>query len=174
MSEDRHSDRYPKRLPAPISDESTGTVLSWITDLVRQGRLAWRLFWDKRVPFWTKLIPPAVLLYLFSPLDFIPDSLPVITQLDDLAILLIGTKLFIELAPTDIVREHLSALGARIQEWRVQDGEKEPPPIVEGEYEIIEIEEGEEAEMIEAVEAEEAEIVEVVEGEEVEADKDEE
>ena len=166
MSEDQHSDQYPKRLPAPISDESTSTFLGWVTDLVRQGRLAWRLLWDRRVSFWTKLIPPAMLLYIFSPADFLPDVALGLGQLDDLAILLIGTKLFIELAPTDIVREHLAALGARIQEWRVQDGEKEPPPIVEGEYEIKEIEAD-----IEAVEAEEAEIVEVVEGEEVELDE---
>jgi hypothetical protein len=117
------------------------------------------------VPFWTKLIPPAVLLYLISPADFIPDVALGLGQLDDLAVLLIGTKLFIELSPVDIVREHLTALGAHIQEWRVQDGEKEPPPIVEGEYAVAEIEEGEEAEI---VEAEEAEIVETPENEEVE------
>ncbi len=174
MSEGRPPDRYPKQLPGPASDENASTILGWVTDLVRQGRLAWRLFWDSRVPLWTKLIPPAMLLYIFSPVDFIPDVALGLGQLDDLAILLIGTKLFIELAPTDIVREHLTALGARIQEWRVQEGEKEPPPIVEGEYEIMEIEEGEEAE-IEAVEGEEieneeveAEIVEAIEDEEVE------
>jgi uncharacterized membrane protein YkvA (DUF1232 family) len=165
MSEGRNSDRPPKRLPSPISDEDTGSILGWITDLVRQGRLAWRLFWDSRVPFWTKLIPPAVLVYLLSPADFLPDPALGLGQLDDLAILLIGTKLFIELAPTDIVREHLTALGARIQEWRVQEGEKEPPPMVEGEYEIKGIEEGEEGEIVEAQEAEEAEIVDVAEDE---------
>ncbi len=165
MSEGRNSDRQPKQLQSPISDKDTGSILSWITDLVRQGRLAWRLFWDSRVPFWTKLIPPAMLLYIFSPADFIPDVALGLGQLDDLAILLIGTKLFIELAPTDIVREHLAALGARIQEWRVQEGEKELPPMVEGEYEVMEIEEGKEGEIVGAGEAEEAEIVDAVEDE---------
>lgn len=168
MSEGRPSDQHPKRLPGPASEENTSMILGWFTDLIRQGRLAWRLFWDSRVPFWTKLIPPAILLYIFSPADFLPDVALGLGQLDDLAILLIGTKLFIELAPTDIVREHLAALGARIQEWRVQDGEKEPPPMVEGEYEVLEIEEGEEAEM---VEAEEAQVVEEIESEEVEPDE---
>src|SRR4030042_9325 len=99
--------QYPKRLPAPSPNENAGTLLGWITDLVRQGRLAWRLFWDGRVPFWTKLIPPAMLLYILSPVDLLPDF-PILGlgQLDDLAIFLIGTKLFIELAPTEIVREH--------------------------------------------------------------------
>jgi uncharacterized membrane protein YkvA (DUF1232 family) len=167
MSEGRNSDRPPKRLPSPISDEDTGSILGWVTDLVRQGRLAWRLFWDSRVPIWTKLIPPAVLTYLFFPADFLPDLAPVIGQLDDVAILLLGTKLFIELAPADIVREHLTALGARIQEWRVQEGEKEPP-MIEGEYAIMEIEEGE---GVKAQKVEEAEIVEVVRDEEPSSDE---
>jgi len=158
------------QLPAPNPPEQSGSPVAWIADIVRQGRLAWRLFWDSRVPFWTKLIPPAVLVYLFSPLDFIPDTLPVITQLDDLAIFLIGMKLFIELAPTEIVRQHLAELGARIQEWRVNDGKEKPPQMVEGEFEVMEIEEGEEGE-IEAQEVEEAEIVEVVEDEETASDE---
>ncbi|MFL7790803.1 MAG: YkvA family protein, partial [Anaerolineae bacterium] len=137
-----------------------------IADIVRQGRLAWRLLWDSRVPFWTKLIPPAVLLYLVSPVDFLPDAALGLGQLDDLAILLIGTKLFIELAPIEIVREHLAELGARIQEWRVDDGKEAPPQIIEGEFEAAE---SDDAFVDAPAEIEDAEIVEVVEAEEVEA-----
>ena len=166
------------QLPAPNPPEQSGSPVGWIADIVRQGRLAWRLFWDSRVPFWTKLIPPAVMVYLFSPLDFIPDSLPILTQLDDLAIFLIGMKLFIELAPTEIVRQHLAELGARIQEWRVNDGKEESPQIVEGEFEVTESDEAfdetsgdvEDAEIMEVIEAEEveAEEIESIEAEEVE------
>lgn len=165
------------QLPAPDPSEQPSSPVGWIADIVRQGRLAWRLFWDGRVPFWTKLIPPAVMVYLFSPLDFIPDTLPVITQLDDLAIFLIGMKLFIELAPTEIVRQHLAELGARVQEWRVNTGEEEPPQIVEGEFEVAESDDAssdvEDAEIVEVVEAEEveAEEIEAIEAEEVEAEE---
>jgi uncharacterized membrane protein YkvA (DUF1232 family) len=162
-----------KQLPAPTPPEQTGSPLGWIADIVRQGRLAWRLFWDGRVPFWTKLIPIVTVAWVapIIPPDIIPDVVIGLGQLDDLAIFLIGMKLFIELAPTDIVREHLAELGARIQEWRVQEGEKEPPPMVEGEYEMLEIEEGEEGEIVEAAEAEEAEIIELVEDEETASDE---
>jgi uncharacterized membrane protein YkvA (DUF1232 family) len=158
MSDDRH----PKRLPPPVSDENAGSIVGWITDVVRQGRLAWRLFWDRRVPLWTKLIPPAVLAYLILPTDILPDIALGLGQLDDMAVLLIGAKLFIELSPAEIVREHLVALGARIKEWRVQDGEEEPPPTIEGEYEIAEIAGGE-VETLEIVEGEEVEIIEAEE-----------
>jgi uncharacterized membrane protein YkvA (DUF1232 family) len=120
-------------MKAPQDD--SGVVLAWLKDAVRQLRLAWRLFLDRRVPLWTKIVPPAALAYVLSPIDIISDVPPVgLNQLDDVAVLLLGLKLFIELAPPEVVREHLQALGARIEEWRVVDDEE--PRVVEGQYEI--------------------------------------
>jgi len=128
MSENRH--------PMPIPPHDTNALLAWLRDVARQARLAWRLFWDRRVPLWTKLIPPAVLAYVMSPIDIIPDVALGLGQLDDVAVLLIGVKLFIELAPPEVVREHLLALGARIKEWHVVEGEGGPSVVIEGDYEV--------------------------------------
>jgi uncharacterized membrane protein YkvA (DUF1232 family) len=123
------------RRPITVRPDDTNVLVAWFQDLVRQARLAWRLFWDKRVSFWTKLIPPATLAYILSPIDILTDVAPGLGQLDDIAVLLLGTKLFIELAPPDVVREHLIALGARIKEWRVVEEEQgAPPDVIEGEY----------------------------------------
>ena len=124
------------RRPMPVPPDDTGAMLAWFQDVARQARLAWRLFWDRRVPMWTKLIPPASLAYVLFPVDLIPDVALGLGQLDDLAVLLIGVKLFVELSPPDVVREHLLALGARIKEWRVVEEEGEPPAVIEGEYEL--------------------------------------
>ena len=124
------------RRPVPVPPDDTGAMLAWFQDVARQARLAWRLFWDRRVPLWAKLIPPASLAYVLFPIDLIPDVALGLGQLDDLAVLLIGVKLFVELSPPDVVREHLLALGARIKEWRVVEEEDEPPVVVEGEYEL--------------------------------------
>ena len=121
-----------------ISQKDTDTLTAWLQDMVRQACLAWRLFWDWRVPLWAKLIPPAALAYVLSPVDIIPDVALGLGQLDDIAVLLIGVKLFIELAPPEVVREHLLALGARIKEWRVVEEEGGPPVVIEGEYEVKE------------------------------------
>ncbi len=115
----------------PVTSEDPNVVLSWLRELIRQARLAWNLFWDSRVPWPPKLIPPVVLLYLLSPIDIIPDPTLGLGQLDDLAVLLLGTKLFVELCPVDLVREHLKALGSKIEEW--QAGE-----VIEGEFEVRE------------------------------------
>jgi len=123
--------RQPMR--APQGDGSA--VLAWLKDAVRQLRLAWRLFLDHRVPVWTKIVPPAALAYVLSPVDILSDIPPMgLNQLDDVAVMLLGVKLFIELAPPEVVREHLKDLGARIEEWQVVD--EEEAPVVEGRYEI--------------------------------------
>jgi uncharacterized membrane protein YkvA (DUF1232 family) len=123
--------------PIQVPPNDTSALLVWIKDVARQARLAWRLFWDQRVPLWTKLIPPVALGYVLFPLDIIPDVVPGLGQLDDVAVLLIGVKLFIELSPPDVVHEHLRALGARIKEWRaVEDEEGESSVMIEGEYEL--------------------------------------
>ncbi len=125
------------RRPMPVSPDDTNALIGWVREVVRQARLAWRLMWDERVPLWTKLIPSAALVYVISPVDFIPGAvMPGVGQLDDAAVLLIGLKLLVELAPPDVVREHLMALGARIKEWRVVDEEGEPSSVIEGEYQI--------------------------------------
>jgi uncharacterized membrane protein YkvA (DUF1232 family) len=78
-----------------------------LTEIVRNAQLAWRLLADRRVSLLLKLIIPGLMLgYLILPTDIFPDFIPVIGQLDDLAILALGIKIFIELAPKDIVREY--------------------------------------------------------------------
>lgn len=122
-------ERRPMR---PPQDEGSA-FLTWFKDIVRQLRLAWRLFLDRRVPLWTKIVPPAALAYVLLPIDILSDIPPMgLNQLDDLAVVFLGVKLFIELAPPDVVREHLEALGARIEEWRVVD----EASVVEGQHEI--------------------------------------
>ncbi len=95
---------------APSSDLQ-GT-LGFAGGLVKQGRLAWRLLHDGRVPGWVKLIPFAGLVYLLSPIDLIPDFMvPGLGQLDDLAVILLSMKLFVDLCPPGIVKEYLGELA---------------------------------------------------------------
>lgn len=123
--------------PMQVPPNDANAVLMWVKDVARQARLAWRLLGDQRVPLWTKFIPPLALAYVIFPIDLIPDVALGLGQLDDVAVLLIGVKLFIELAPPDVVREHLLALGARIKEWRVME-EDEPSVVIDGEYALKE------------------------------------
>ncbi len=95
-----------QRSPVPVRPGDSNAIVMWLRDVVRQLQLAWRLFWDDRVSFWLKLIPPAAIAYVLMPVDILPDIVPGAGQLDDVAILLLALKLFIELAPPEVRREH--------------------------------------------------------------------
>ena len=82
-------------------------------NLFNSFRIAWRLMWDNRVPISAKVIPIFAVLYILSPIDILPDFIPVVGQLDDLAILLLGTQLFISMSPQDIVRSIRAELEGR-------------------------------------------------------------
>jgi uncharacterized membrane protein YkvA (DUF1232 family) len=82
-----------------------------IRDFIMRIKLILRLIGDRRVSVWLKIIPVAGVIYLFSPLDLIPDiALPLVGELDDAAVLWITNYLFIELCPPEIVQEHVRAL----------------------------------------------------------------
>lgn len=70
-------------------------------------KLVLQLMVDGRVPIYLKIIPFSVGLYLLSPLDLIPGFLPIIGQLDDFGLLLVGLSTFIRLAPADVIDDYL-------------------------------------------------------------------
>jgi uncharacterized membrane protein YkvA (DUF1232 family) len=88
---------------------------SWLAEMLKQGRLILRLLGDRRVPIWPKLIIPATIAYIVSPIDLLMDPMLGLGQLDDVAVLLIGLKLFVELCPTEIVRQHLEQLSSVVE-----------------------------------------------------------
>jgi uncharacterized membrane protein YkvA (DUF1232 family) len=94
-------------------------VTSWLTrsravrTLLSDIHLALRLLREPAVPAYLKAVPFAALAYVLSPLDVLPDFLPIIGQLDDLGVLILGLKLFLRLCPADAVAFHREALVRR-------------------------------------------------------------
>jgi uncharacterized membrane protein YkvA (DUF1232 family) len=88
--------------------------LSLWNELLGNLHLVYQLMRDPRVNKGLKIVIPAlVAAYILSPIDLIPDFIPVVGELDDLAIVLLGIKLFIRLAPPEVVAEYRSGgIGA--------------------------------------------------------------
>jgi uncharacterized membrane protein YkvA (DUF1232 family) len=82
------------QLPATVAP-------GFIKGLINEVRLAWRLFRDPRVPLGLKLIPPTALIYTLSPIDLLPDIVLGLGQLDDLAVLVLGVRMFVEMCPPE-------------------------------------------------------------------------
>ena len=76
------------------------------------ARLFSRLIQDPRVSASPKLIVAGILAYVILPTDLLPDFLIGVGQMDDLAVILGGLKLFLRLCPPEIVQEHLKAISA--------------------------------------------------------------
>jgi uncharacterized membrane protein YkvA (DUF1232 family) len=70
---------------------------------------------DPRVPWYAKTLALAVAAYAASPIDLIPDFIPVIGYLDDLIIVPLGIVLVVRLIPPDIMAQH-RALAAAAQD----------------------------------------------------------
>ncbi|MFQ5614355.1 MAG: YkvA family protein [Anaerolineae bacterium] len=87
----------------PRSGPDVKFLAAFMRQIGRNLQLIWRLFASPQVPVWIKSIPPLTILYLLFPVDLLPDIFPGLGQMDDLAILLLGAKLFIELSPADLV-----------------------------------------------------------------------
>lgn len=62
----------------------------------------WKLFRHEATPWWVKAIAVAVVAYAVSPIDLIPDFIPLLGQLDDLLILPLGVALAVRLSPPDL------------------------------------------------------------------------
>jgi uncharacterized membrane protein YkvA (DUF1232 family) len=85
----------------------------WALPLRRKLSLTRRLLRDERVPLWAKALLPALFLYLVLPFDLIPDFIPVLGYLDDLAILLLVAFLLLRAIPRDVIEENVGAVWDR-------------------------------------------------------------
>jgi uncharacterized membrane protein YkvA (DUF1232 family) len=60
---------------------------------------------DPRVPWYAKLLAACVVAYAFSPIDLIPDFIPVLGALDDLVVVPLGIALSLKLIPPQVMAE---------------------------------------------------------------------
>lgn len=86
-----------------------------VRDFVVRLKLILKLMGDPRVSPWVKLVPIGAFVYLISPVDLIM-GIPGIDALDDAAVLWIGSTLFVELCPPEVVQEHMRSLGSNLQD----------------------------------------------------------
>lgn len=102
--------------PSNITVVQDGGV---IRDVLNKLKLIFRLMGDSRVNIFVKLIPIGALIYLISPIDAI--SIPIIGAVDDAALLWLGSYLFTELCPPEVVAEHMKELAGNMNGGGAQD-----------------------------------------------------
>jgi uncharacterized membrane protein YkvA (DUF1232 family) len=90
-----------------------GRLRDWAHALRRDAHAVYLVARDPRVPWYAKAIALAIAAYALSPVDLIPDFIPVLGYLDDVIIVPLGILLVIKLTPPGIMAEHrATAAGA--------------------------------------------------------------
>jgi uncharacterized membrane protein YkvA (DUF1232 family) len=85
---------------------SPGRLRQWARALKRDVLTLYLAVRDPRVPWYAKLVAGCVVAYALSPIDLIPDFIPVLGYLDDLILLPLGIALAVRLIPPDLLEEH--------------------------------------------------------------------
>lgn len=78
---------------------------TWARILKRDVVALWLAARDPRVPWYAKATAAAVAAYALSPVDLIPDFIPILGYLDDLLIVPLGVALAIRLVPAPVMAE---------------------------------------------------------------------
>lgn len=60
---------------------------------------------DPRVPWYARALAAVIVGYAFSPIDLIPDFIPVLGYLDDLVLIPLGVALLLRLIPAEVMAE---------------------------------------------------------------------
>jgi uncharacterized membrane protein YkvA (DUF1232 family) len=120
---DKRSERKPDDEPAATEDAGQrlpaagpmSRLKNWARALRRDAHAIRLAAGDPRVPWTVKLLAIAVAGYALSPIDLIPDFIPVLGVLDDLIIVPLGIWLVIALIPEDVMREYRAMASAAAQ-----------------------------------------------------------
>jgi len=106
-----------EKKPGDIMVSPPGGVFK---DIIVRLKLVLRLMGDPRVNIFVKILPIVSLAYLIWPIDLIA-GIPGLSALDDIAIVSLGSYLFVELCPPDVVNEHMKSLTSNLDSGSASD-----------------------------------------------------
>ena len=78
---------------------------TWARSIKRDVVALWLAARDPRVPWYAKAVAGIVAAYALSPIDLIPDFIPVLGYLDDLLIVPLGILVAVKLIPDDVMAD---------------------------------------------------------------------
>jgi uncharacterized membrane protein YkvA (DUF1232 family) len=96
----------------------------WARAIKRDVHALWLAARDSRTPLVAKLLALVTAAYALSPIDLIPDFIPVIGYLDDLVLVPLGIVLVVRLIPPELMQEYraMAAMAAQRPVSRIAAG----------------------------------------------------
>jgi len=77
----------------------------WAGQLKTEVYAIYVAYRDPRVPWVARVFAACVVAYAFSPIDLIPDPIPILGYLDDLILIPLGIKLALSMIPAEVMAE---------------------------------------------------------------------
>ena len=96
---------YCMVLQGKIGEKMFKRLKKWVEEVKKDIAVLWLASKDERTPNGAHLMCSLVLAYVLSPIDLIPDFIPVIGYLDDVFIIALGIKLAIKWIPAELLAE---------------------------------------------------------------------
>lgn len=111
--------RHTRRMLARLRD----ALRSWSGPEARRllkwrVRALWKLMKHPSTPWTSRAVAALVLLYALSPIDLIPDFIPVLGMLDELILLPLGLALAVAMAPRPLWQDCLDEAAREVAEGR--------------------------------------------------------
>ncbi|MGK2912636.1 MAG: YkvA family protein [Sphingobium sp.] len=80
-------------------------IADWARNVKRDVVALWLAARDRRVPWYAKCLAASVAAYALSPVDLIPDFIPILGYLDDLLIVPLGIIMAVRLVPDHVMAD---------------------------------------------------------------------
>lgn len=99
--------------------ENTGRLARWkqrARQLKTETYALYLAYRDPRTPWYARIFAACVVAYAFSPIDLIPDPIPVLGYLDDLILVPLGIALAIKMIPSPVLADCRQQAQALVEE----------------------------------------------------------
>src|SRR3954469_24441117 len=80
-------------------------IKAWAKNVKRQIFILYLAYKDPRVSWYAKLFAAGVVAYAFSPIDLIPDFIPILGYLDDVIIIPLGIMFALKMIPKSVISD---------------------------------------------------------------------
>ncbi len=107
-------------------------IREWARVLPDVARLTWGIAWDRRVPLVVRVGLAGLVVYVVSPVDVVPDWIPLAGHLDDALVSVVGIRTLLRRVPERALLDHWpgdpAVLGRLIGKKLTVEG-REPPAL---------------------------------------------
>jgi uncharacterized membrane protein YkvA (DUF1232 family) len=96
-----------------VSGPRVSRLKSWIRTARLEVHAIYLTLGDRRVPWHVRALAICVVAYALSPIDLLPDFIPVVGYGDDWIVVTLGSLAVAQLLPPEVIAEHRAAAANR-------------------------------------------------------------